>query len=300
MKRKILVIGASGLVGSRFVDLYQKSAQLLTPDEKQLDITVPSSIERNIRKNLNVEVIINFAAFTDVPAAEKERGNKKGLVWKLNVEGAENIAAVAKKYNKFLIHISTDFIFSGTRQNPGPYSEDARLPRFSSKISWYGWTKLQGERMVRKIHPNSAIVRIAYPFRAAAYEAKIDFARKIIKLFDEGNLYPLFTDQMITPLFVDDITLALGRLILLKKPGIYHVGIRDVVSYYHFGEYLIRKTRGTKNAPEKGSLKEFLKIPGRNPRPVLGGLKTDKTQGILDIKFKSWKQTVDEFARQLK
>ena len=205
MKTKILVIGASGLVGSRFVELYKNSGQLLTPDEKKLDITDSSSIERFIRGNFDIDVIVNFAAFTDVAGAEKERppahkasgpggGKEKGLAWKLNVESAENIAKIAKKYNIFLIHISTDFVFLGTKDNPGPYKEDARLPRFSKKISWYGWTKLEGERVVRKNQPYSAIVRITYPFRASPYPEKIDSARKILELFDNGSLYPLFTD----------------------------------------------------------------------------------------------------------
>jgi dTDP-4-dehydrorhamnose reductase len=299
MKTKILVIGASGLVGSRFVELYKNSGQLLTPNEKKLDITDSSSIERFIRGNFDIDVIVNFAAFTDVAGAEKERGKEKGLAWKLNVESAENIAKIAKKYNIFLIHISTDFVFLGTKDNPGPYKEDARLPRFSKKISWYGWTKLEGERVVRKNQPYSAIVRIAYPFRASPYPEKIDSARKILELFDNDSLYPLFTDQIITPLLIDDIVKPLEKLIQLKQAGTYHIGTNDTVSYYGFGEYLLRKARGVKNAPEKGTLAAFLETPGRNPRSMLGGLDSKQTQKVLGLKFRNWKEAVDEFVNQL-
>ncbi|MFV1917747.1 MAG: NAD(P)-dependent oxidoreductase, partial [Patescibacteria group bacterium] len=275
-----------------------------------LDITDPNSLESYLRNNLDIDVIINFASYTDVAAAEKERpparrvsgpegGKKKGLSWKLNVEGAENTASVAKKYSKFLIHISTDFVFLGTKSKPGPYKEDARLPRFSDKISWYGWTKLEGEKRVRKLYPSSAIVRISYPFRAAAYPQKIDLARKILSLYDDGSLYPLFTDHYITVLFIDDIVSPLTRLIELKIKGVYHIANSGKLSHYRFGEYLLRSAKGIRNAPEKGSLVEFLKAPGRNARPIWGGLDTKKTQEALSIKFRTWREAVDEFVRQL-
>ncbi len=299
MKTKILVIGASGLIGSRFTELYSNSGQLLTPNEKKLDITDSSSIERFIRGNFDIDVIVNFAAFTDVAGAEKERGKEKGLAWKLNVESAENIAKIAKKYNIFLIHISTDFVFLGTKDNPGPYKEDARLPRFSKKISWYGWTKLEGERVVRKNQPYSAIVRIVYPFRAAKYNLKSDFARTIVDLYKKKKLYPLFADQIITPLFVDDLAEPLIKLLNIRKPGIYHVASSDSCSYYEFGESLLRKIYGKKDLPEKGSLVEFLKVPGRNRRPVRGGLSTARTQKELGLKFRSWKRMIDDFVDQI-
>lgn len=300
MSEKYLVIGGSGLVGSRFIELAQEKPQILSPNERKLDITKKSSIDAYIKRHPEIGVIINFAAYTDVAGAEKDRGNKKGLAWRLNVVGSENVAGAAKKHGKFLIHISTDFVFLGTEEDSGHYDEDAKLPRFSDKISWYGWTKLVGEKRAREIHPDSAIVRIAYPFRAAPYEVKVDFARKILKLYDEGDLYPLFADQIITPLFVDYIVAPLEKITQLKRPGIYHIAARNAVSYYDFGEYLIRTARGVKNAPKKGSLEEFLKGAGRNPRPRLGGLKSEKTQKILGIKFKTWKEAVDEFVRQFK
>jgi len=300
MSKRALVIGGSGLVGSRFIKLSKKLNQILAPSEKELDIASKASVDKYFKDNADkFGVVINFAAYTDVGGAEKERGNKKGIVWKLNVDGAENVARASQKYGKFLIHISTDFVFEGTKIKKGPYKEDAKLPRVLDKISWYGWTKLVGEKMVQKYCSNSAIVRIAYPF-SAEYGQKIDFARNILELYDEGRLYPLFTDQIITPLFVDELVKPLEKLVELERSGIYHVVTLDSVSYYEFGEYLVRKARGEKNAPDKGSLVEFLKIPGRNPRPIYGGLDTEKTQVILGMKFGTWKQTVDKFVRQLR
>lgn len=296
--KKYLVIGGSGLVGSRFIEVVGDERNE-NPDYKELDILEEPSIEDYFSKNKdNFDVVVNFAAYTNVSEAEKERRQEDGFCWKLNVVGAENVAKACMKYNKFLIHISTDFIFEGLADNPGPYSEDAKTPEKADNLSWYGWTKLEGEKKVMEINKNSAIVRIAYPFRVG-YEEKIDFARALINLYDEGKLYPLFTDQIITPIYVDHLVPILERLADLAKPGIYHGVNVGAVSYYDFGVYLLKKVRGAEGVVQKGSLVEFLKNPERNKRPITGGLKTEKTQETLGMKFKSWQEAVDEFVGKL-
>ena len=297
---KVLVFGGSGLVGSRFVELAKANNIILAPRQNSVDILKVSSLEKYFKKNKDkFDSVINFAAFTNVFEADKQRSKKSALSWKLNVQSAENVARVCKKYNKFLIHISTDFVFYDTDKDPGPFREDRDLSKNSDKLSWYGWTKLQGELSVREINSRSAIVRIVYPFRAAKYNLKSDFARIIVDLFKEKKLYPLFTDQIITPLFIDDIVEPLIKLLNIRKSGIYHVASSDSCSYYEFGEYLLEKIYGKHDLPEKGSLIEFLKSPGRNKRPVRGGLSTLKSQKELGLKFRSWKQMVEEFVDQL-
>src|SRR3989344_6444159 len=251
-----LVIGGSGLIGSRFVELTKKNNIILSPSEKELDITSGPSVD-NFFKNSKFDIVVNFAAYTNVDGAEKERGDKKGIVWGLNVGAAENLAKACQKFGKFLIHISTDFIFPGTKENPGPYAEDAELPGEMEKIGWYGWTKLEGEKQVRKINKNAAIVRTAYPFRTA-YEQKLDFARNILALFDEGKLYPLFSDQKLTPVLIDDLVGVLEKIANLKRPGIYHTVTSDVTTPYDFANYLLEKARRVKSVVQKGSMEEFL------------------------------------------
>ena len=295
---KYLVIGADGLVGSRFVELKGKK-QILTPSIDELDITNEESI-RNYFENNEFDVCVNFAAFTNVDEAEKQRDDKKGLVWVLNVEGAKKFAKVCHDFERFLIHISTDFVFPGTEEKPGPYEEDAETPKSPSEISWYGWTKLEGERRVMEECPESAIVRISYPYYAAPYEQKTDFAKKIVELYDKEELYPLFEDQVVSVLYVDDIVEVIEKLAEKKLPGIYHAVSADQATYYDFGSYLVKKYKG-KDAvlPRKGSMKEFLKAPDRTPRPRMGGLRTEKTQERLGIKFRTWKESVDEFVKDL-
>ena len=297
--KHFLVFGTPGLVGSRFVDLIASERQTITPELHQVDITDKASLVAFFQKNeKSFDAVINFAAFTDVSGAEKEKGDEKGLVWRVNVDGAGNVAEMAKKYNKFLVHISTDFVFSGSDENPGPYTEDAKLPETSDKISWYGWTKLMGEKKVQEIGGRHAIARISYPFRSH-YTQKNDVARKILALYDEEKLYPMFTDQVMTPTFIDEAVSAIEEICELEKEGVYHLVSSNTTTPYELTSYLLEKARGVKDVVKKGSLKEYSKKSGKAPISRLGGLDGNKTQKELGMKFKTWQQAVDEFVEQL-
>ncbi len=295
--KKVLVTGATGLVGSRFVEQASDKFEITPLDQTTLDITDQPAIEKYFQEN-KFDAVVNFAAFTDVGGAEKETGQEDGMAWKLNVLAPRYLAEALNKSGTFLIQISTDFVFEGMEDSKGPFDEDAPLPESPEKLSWYGWTKLLGEKAVKEVSKNSAVVRIAYPFRSH-FSGKADFARKILELYDAGNLYPLFTDQIITPIFIDDLVEPLSKIIETSQPGNYHVVSSDMVTYYDFGDYLLEKVKGVKSAPQKASVIEFMKKPGVNKRAVWGGLKTEKTQEKLGMKFKTWKEMVDEFDSQL-
>jgi dTDP-4-dehydrorhamnose reductase len=297
--KTILITGGSGLVGSRFIELSSSKYKILSPNQEELDITDRNSIEKYFNEHPEIETVINFAAFTNVDVAEKERNNENGLCWRLNVMGAKNIAEVCQKNNRFLIHISTDFIFKGDNDNPGPYSEDAKIPENMEGIGWYGWTKNRAEDAVQKVGGKVAIVRYGYPFRADNYEVKVDWARNLIKLYNEQKLYPLFADQVQSVVLIDELVQPMGKIIDNEINGIFHIASSETNTPYEIGTYLLGKYTGKTVEIQKGSMEEFLKAPGKTPRPRLGGLKTEKTQEILGMKFKTWKEMVDEFIDQL-
>lgn len=297
--KKILVIGASGMVASRFCDLVKDKFEIVPSDEKTLDITSREAVVDYFENN-KFDAVINFAAFTNVDGAEAQRGDESGLVWKLNVEGPKYLADICKEKNIFLVHISTDFVFQGDDINPGPYAEDAVIPEDASGIGWYGWTKNRGEKVVKESGAKYAIVRYGYPFRAAEFELKKDWARNLINLYNEQKLYPLFDDQTQNILFIDDLVEPLSKIVEENITGIFHIASSDTTTPYEVGSYLLEKYVGSSVELQKGSMVEFLKAPGRTPRPRLGGLKVEKTEEMLGIKFRSWREMIDEFISQLK
>lgn len=295
--KKVAVIGGSGMVASRFIDLSSKSFDITSLDEKILDITNKDAVEKYFDEN-KFDSVINFAAYTNVDGAEAQKGDEGGLVWRLNVGGPKNLAEVCEDKNIFLVHISTDFVFPGNDSYPGPYSEDSKLPESAEGIGWYGWTKNRAEKVLEESGAKFAIVRYGYPFRAAEYALKLDWARNLLKLFNEHKLYPLFEDQFYSILFIDDLTTPLAKIIDQNIVGVFHIASSDTTSPYAAGKYLLEKVAGHEIEIKKGSMKEFLQIPGTTPRPRLGGLDSLKSQNSLNLKFKSWQEMIDEFLEQ--
>jgi dTDP-4-dehydrorhamnose reductase len=296
--KECLVIGASGLIGSRFVELAKNNLDIIPVDEKTLDITDKDAVRVFFKEN-KFNSVLNFAAITNVDGAEKENGDQTGLTWKLNVVGPLNLARASKENNKFLVQISTDFIFKGLEEDAGPYGEDHPIPQDSNGIGWYGWTKNRAESELKKIDCRYAVVRIAYPFYSERYEQKLDFAKNYLKLYDEEKLFPIFTDQTLSVINVNDLIEPLIKILSEEIEGTFHLVSKDTTTPFDFVEYLLKKTRNVEGVVQKGSMKEFLKVEGRTRRPRLGGLKTEITEDKLGMKFKSWREMVDDFVSKL-
>lgn len=297
---RILVTGSRGLVGSHFIENHddnpQKNIVILSPTQDELDITDQKSSD-NFFKLQKVDTIIHFAAYTDVTKAEEQRNDRKGACWVINVEGTKNLIKAANNNNQsvYFIHISTDTVFSGSKDNPGPYEEDFPTEENPNLISWYGWTKKEAEKVVKDNLGNYAILRIANPVRAK-YEEKLDYVRKILKLYDEGKLYPLFNDQYLTLTYINEVTQALEVLLDKKLPGIFHVSSTNVFTPFKLANLLIEKARGKKEAVKPLSIETFLKDnPSRYPQ--YGGLKVEKTQKILNLNFFKWEETIEVLAK---
>ncbi len=233
-------------------------------------ITKKESVDKFFKKDF--EWIILFSAFTDVDGAEKQRDDKNGSCWQINVEGVRNIVNACCAYQKKLIFISTDFVFDGTK---GPYSEDDPTGPNLAKVSWYGITKIEAEKIITTEFSDYLILRIAYPYRSR-FEGKDDLAKRTLRLYFADKLYPMFTDQIISPTFIDDIAPALYLLITTNQRGVFHLISPVVTTQYGFAKELISVFGGTPAKIKKGLVIEFLEKENRTPRPINSALKVDK------------------------
>jgi len=291
---KVFLTGGSGLVGSFFVENYSGKYKIVAPEYPKIDLTKKETFE-DIIKEEKPDVILHFAAYTDVSQAESQKDDKTGTCWQINVEGTKNLVSLAKNVGAHLIHISTDYVFPGSEEDPGPHKESDIPEVNSSKLTWYGFTKAEAERAVNRIlSEEKTILRIIYPVRAK-YPAKLDYLRKPLALFDQRKLYPLFNDQQVTITFIDEACLALEKIIDGKIYGVFHASTPDLSTPYDLVSYLIEKARGVKGAVKSASLDEFLKNSGSSPvrYQKFGGLKVEETQKSLGIKFSPWRKVID-------
>lgn len=296
-KKSILITGSSGLVGSSFINgKVEKNYHIFSPTHLQMDISKMSSISRYVGKNKS-DIIINFAAHRNANTAEEQRMDKKGSAWRTNVEGTKNIVSISKKSGIYLIHISTDMIFSGYLEDKGPYHEFDKPKKNMSRLSWYGWTKLLAEHSVRSYN-GGAIVRIGNVTKPI-YDPSLDYVGKILWLFDNKKLYPLFDNQFITLSYLPDVSKIIFALIKNKVSGVFHVASSDIVTPYELAKHLLYKARKSKGKVKKISIDEYLSIyPNRYPKH--GGLKSVFTQQKLGIKFPTWQKIVDNFVKYAK
>ncbi|MFH1971167.1 MAG: sugar nucleotide-binding protein [Patescibacteria group bacterium] len=296
---KILVTGSTGLVGSRFIELLEGKYEFITPSYPEFDLTNSQSLEK-VFNVYTPDVVVNFAAYTNVSESENQRDNKKESCWKINVEGTKNLVSLIDSKKTHFIHISTDYVFPGSEESKGPYSEGTLPESDSNKLTWYGFSKAEAEREVNKtLGEDRTILRIIYPVRAK-YELKADYLRKPLSLFDEGKLYPMFTDQQVNISFVDEVTYALEKIFRNKLYGNYHCCSSNTSTPFDLVTYLIKKARGVDNAVKPTTLDEFIKNTNSSKvrYPKFGGLLTKKTQETLGIKFSSWKEIIDELVKQ--
>lgn len=301
MDKNILVLGSDGMVGSRFLELSQFKGQFHTPKQVELDLTNFKEL-RAVFNSYDFSDVINFAAYTDVTRAEEEREDKTGNCWNINVNGVENLANAIKASKKKIhfIHISTDMVFSGNKFDPGPYSETHPIEEDLNKVTWYGYTKGRGEKIASEIlRENMTTLRIIYPVRSI-YPQKQDYLRKPLSLYDQGKLYPLFSDQQISISFIDEIATTIDKIIKSKKYGIYHASSKDTSNPFELVSYLLEKTRGVKNVVLPTTIKEFIKKTSKPSYryPLYGGLSVEKTEKDLGIRFSTWKEIIDKLVKQ--
>ncbi len=319
----VLITGASGLVGNAISSTFLRTHKLLTPSHKELDITNNKEVAAYITRN-NPTVIIHAAAFTDNNKAEGERGDKKGMCWRVNVEGTKNIVEAADKIGAYVIYISTGSVFAGDDAHPGPFTEnDATSPE--SALSWYAWTKAVAESLI----VSGAIIRLSHPVSKNNVSENLDYIHRIVKLYDEGKLYPLFTDQLFPITYIEDVITAIATIIgrislrsahvlgaLRQGSGqascvypersrgtakrvpprdIYHIASRDSVSPYELARYAIQKARGVKNpALTKTTFDAFVKgvsLPKRYAKYC--AIDGSESRKRLKIPARSWREIVD-------
>jgi len=276
---KVALTGASGLVGSRIIELLKNDFIFLPLSHNQMDITKKDSILTTLQ-NVDFDIFLHLAAYTNVDRAETE----EDLAYQINVEGTKNIQEAIKNKNKKLIYISTGFVFDGA--NP-PYNE-VSIP---NPQSVYAKTKWQGEEIVNPPAGGQAmIVRIEYPYRAK-YDPKRDFVATIKKLLSENKNINMVNDSLITPTFIDDVAYALKYLFNNFSPEIFHIVGSSSLSPYQAGQAIARVF----------NLDEKLIIPISAADYFRGKAQRPKNAIIKSIKNNFYKmKSFEEGLRQIK
>jgi dTDP-4-dehydrorhamnose reductase len=256
-------------------------------NKKILDISNDSEVEDFFEKN-SIDFCINCAAYTNVDEAEK---NKK-LAEKINVFGPKILAQKCQKNDAILIHISTDYVFSG--QNYRPYQE-TDLP---NPVNFYGETKLKGENLIQTNNPKSIIIRTSWLYSKTFGK---NFFRTISNLAKKQEQINIVVDQIGTPTNARDLAQIILEIVLkinikaLHKVldselyfGIYHFSNFGVCSWYDFGVQIVDNLNLNCQVLPINSWQ----YPTLAKRPYFSVLDKTKIQETFGLKIRNWRDAL--------
>lgn len=296
--KTILVTGSNGLLGQKLTDLYlQKSDRKLIATAKgenrhpsksgyiyeEADITDHGRMRELVEK-YHPDAIIHTAAMTNVDACETQQE----LCRALNIDAVRNLAVLSAEFKFRLIHISTDFIFDGTHPM---YEEDET----ANPVSYYGWSKWEGEKMVKEHAEKWAILRTAIVYGVVSDMSRSNIVLWAYNTLKNGSAAKVVNDQFRTPTLAED--LAMGCFLAEEQDaqGIYNIcgpdfmGIHELVERIalHFGF-------------ETGNI-SFVKSPDLNQpakRPPITGLDITKARRELGYRPHTFTEGLDLVAAQ--
>lgn len=285
----ILVTGSMGQLGNELflVSKNYYGYEFIFTDLDKLDIT-----DRNQTTSFITEVqpdwIINCAAYTAVDKAEGE-SDKAFLI---NSTGVENIAYAIKGSDCKLIHISTDYIYTGEANTP--YTE-ADVP---GPVSVYGKSKLAGELFALN-HPESIIIRTSWLYSSFGN----NFVKTIMKLTAEKESIKVVYDQIGSPTYAFDLASAILNIIsgvirnqIAFIPGIYNFSNEGVCSWYDFAVAVNEETKSSCRILPVLT-EEF---PTKAQRPVYSVLNKKKIKETYNLSIPHWQESLHKCLVQLK
>ncbi|RKR82267.1 dTDP-4-dehydrorhamnose reductase [Mucilaginibacter gracilis] len=222
---KVIVMGASGQLGQclRSVSGQYPDTDVIFPGEGEANVLDIYKLEELFKHHLP-QYCINCAAYTAVDKAESDQV----IAGKVNKEGPQNLAELCNKYNAVLIHISTDFVFSGNHHLP--YSEDD-VP---APINVYGVTKLEGEQVIASSTSKFFIIRTSWLYS----EFGNNFVKTMLRLGREKTELKVVADQIGTPTYGVDLAHFILKIVDSgsESYGIYHYSNEGVASWYDFAK----------------------------------------------------------------
>jgi len=279
----IWLVGNKGMLGTELSGVFQQRGQAFTGSDREVDMLDPGVLAA-FAQGKGIHWIVNCAAYTAVDKAEDE----EPLALRLNAEGPENLARLATTLGARLLHISTDYVFSGDSNRP--YREDDPM----APAGAYGRTKAEGERRVMAASASSIIVRTAWLYGKHGP----NFVYTMLRLMKERESIGVVSDQSGTPTWAFDLASAVADMIAKPdpKPGIYHYTNDGQTTWYEFAREIHRLGR------EMGLLERDCAInplttaqyPTKASRPAYSVLSKDKIKST-GIKVPEWKASLKCF-----
>lgn len=282
---RVMIIGARGQLGSDLC-LAFSDCQVIPYTSEDMDITDEAKVQQQIAFAAP-DLVINSAAFTRVDECEREHRQ----AFATNAIGALNIALACRKWDVPLIHISTNYVFDGTKG--APYIE-SDLPR---PVNSYGVTKLAGEYYIRYAWPKNFIVRVSGLYGLTPSRMKgTNFVEAMLRLGKRGTPLRVVSDETLSPTFTGDASRVIRQLAETPSYGIYHMANQGGCTWFEFAQAIF-EVAGM-NVPLEAVSAEVYGAPAIRPADSRLENRALKNLGIDTMP--SWRDALERYMQQRK
>ncbi|MFQ5900131.1 MAG: dTDP-4-dehydrorhamnose reductase [Thermodesulfobacteriota bacterium] len=280
-RMKVLITGASGMLGADLVEEFSKGCDVLALDHKEGDVTDLEGLRR-IVKGYSPEVIVHAAAFTDVDGCE----NEPDRAYLVNGMGARNIALLSREVGASMFYISTDYIFDGMKK--GPYDEMEP----TNPINIYGRSKLLGEYYVQHLLNRFFIVRTSWLF---GLHGK-NFVTTILNLLKSKDRLTIVDDQTGSPTYAKDLAKKIREISEGEGCGVYHITNSGSCNWYEFA-LKIQELTGLRNAKIEPVKSEDFNRPARRPNNSMLDNRILTVAGYK--KLRCWEEALEAYLKEV-
>ena len=280
---KTIIIGANGQLGSDIVEVFGND-NVVPLTHSDIEIT-DTDFVNHVFKKFKPNKVINAAALSNV--SECEKNPKKAF--EINALGVRNLAIACREVGATLLHISTDYVFNGSKCTP--YTEND-LP---NPLNVYGVVKLAGEHFIKAILEKHFIVRTSGLYGAHPCRSKGgNFVDKVIAMSKRQKEIRVVYDEVLTPTYTRDLAIKIKELIETDKYGTYHITNRGECSWYEFAQAIFSFLKTNIKLIRIGQ-KEFMSSVKRPAYSVLANEKL-KTIGIDTLR--PWQEALKDYLRE--
>ena len=283
--KKILVTGCNGQLGRAVNQFYANNADLefVNTDVGELDISNIDEVMA-LAREIRPYAVINCGAYTAVDACETNRD----LAFKVNTLGARNLAIAAQETGAKLVHISTDYVFDGTKK--GAYYETD--PTGPSSV--YGLTKEAAEKMVKELCSRHFILRTAW-----LYGEGKNFAKTMLRLAESNDRVRVVCDQIGTPTSTLELTKGIDSLLFSENYGLFHATCEGQCSWADFAKEVFRLAQKEVTVEEVTTAQYLADYPQQAARPANSVLENYMLKMTGGYHFASWQEAIAEYMRTL-
>jgi len=269
------------MLGCDLARLAADRYEVIACGHHEADVTHPAML-LHVIEEAHPSVVVNCAAWTDVDGAERHAAEAEAV----NAVGAGNVAEAASCVGARLVHISTDYVFDGAKDEP--YAETDK----PHPLSVYGWTKLEGERAVLSSAPEALIVRTAWLYGAG----RRNFVTNVLERGRVGETLRMTDDQFSSPTWTVDLATAVLALVDVSAQGVVHFVNAGRASRFEEAREALRLA-GVKADLRAIKAAEFPQPAARpHPHSVLG---TALYARLTGKQPRAWPEALTDYLAQL-